>query len=198
MTVDRSRLLIWSVDETTGYDAAWAETRGTKLVAEGRAAGLEPQPYSLDYRLETDDGYATALMVVASRWTGGSATLELRRSGGDWTVDGVARPDLHEALDCDLEACPLTNTMPILRHGLHERRGDVMLRMAFIEVPALRVVVSEQRYTHLGLNDRGALVRFRSGTYQRDLTIDREGFVIDYPGLAQRLAQPDRSAHADP
>ena len=39
--------------------------------------------------------------------------------GGSW--DG-SLPDLSEALDIDIENSPLTNTMPILRHGF-QREG---------------------------------------------------------------------------
>jgi hypothetical protein len=31
-------------------------------------------------------------------------------------------------------------------------------------------------------------VRFSSGSFVADLTVDGDGFVIDYPGLARRVA----------
>lgn len=182
-------LLIWSIDETAGIDTAWASLEGSRLVAQGVAAGQRPRPYSLTYRLETDDAWATRRMAVDARWTGGSASLDLRRVDGTWTVNGDPRPDLDDALDCDLGACPLTNTMPVLRHRLHETTGDITFLMAFIEVPGLRVVPSTQRYTHLGaIPGGGALVRYRSGTFRSDLTIDADGFVVRYPKLGERVA----------
>jgi hypothetical protein len=84
--------------------------------------------------------------------------------------------------------CPLTNTMPVLRHRLHETPGDRTFLMAFVEVPSLRVVPNEQRYTHLERRGDGALVRYRSGTFRSDLTIDGDGFVVDYPQLGRRLS----------
>ena len=181
-------LLIWSIDETAGIDTAWASLEGSRLEAEGVAAGQRPRPYSLTYRLKTDEAWATRRMTVDSRWTGGSASLDLRRVDGAWTVNGDARPDLDDALDCDLGACPLTNTMPVLRHRLHEITGDVTFLMAFIEVPDLRVLPSTQRYTHLEtIPGGGALVRYRSGTFLSDLTMDAEGFVVTYPQLGRRV-----------
>jgi hypothetical protein len=185
-----SRLLIWSIEETVGFDTAWSTVQGTVLTAEGRSSGLLPVPFWLDYRLETTDEFVTGRMAVDCRWPGGSATLDLRRDRGHWTVNGKPRVDLDDALDCDLMACPLTNTMPILRHGLHLGPGDERFLMAFIEVPSLRVVPSPQRYTYLAPTDGGALIRFRSGSFQSDLTIDRDGFVVDYPTLGRRLAPP--------
>jgi uncharacterized protein len=180
-------MLLWSIDETSGFDTAWASIVGDRLTADGRATGLLPTPYWLSYRLETGDALVTSRMVVEARRDGDSARLDLRRQDGRWTVDGEARSDLDGALDCDLAACPLTNAMPILRHGLHRQPGDVDFLMAFIEVPSLRVVPSRQRYTHLRVHDGGAVVRYSSGSFHSELTIDAEGFVIDYPQLGRRV-----------
>lgn len=183
-------MLTWSVHETGGFDTAWAslDTGATTLTASGRALGLRPRPYWIAYELESDPEYATRRMWVEARTEAGTSTLELLRSGGHWTVNGAPRPDLDAAFDCDLAACPLTNTMPILRHGLHLGQGDRSLVMAFIQVPGLRVIRSEQRYRHLYRNaDRTAVVRYRSGGFEDDLTIDPDGFVINYPKLGRRL-----------
>jgi hypothetical protein len=192
-------MLLWQIDETDGFDTAWARLDGTRLIAEGRAAGLRPMPYWITYSVETADAFVTARVLVESRWDGGAATLDLRRDDGGWTVDGDARPDLESALDCDLAACPLTNTMPVLRHDLLRSPGDHHFLMAFIEVPSLSVVPSRQRYTHLSAaeaggpadggtsDDRAATIRYRSGSFQSDLSFDAEGFVIDYPQLGRRV-----------
>jgi hypothetical protein len=181
-------ILIWSIDETAGFDTAVAVVEDTRLQAEGRIAGLLPEPYWIDYRLETDDAFVTRRLMVDARWADGTAHLDLRRENGRWTVNREPRPDLDRALDCDLAACPLTNTMPILRHGLQRAVGDHQLLMAFVEIPRLSVVPSAQRYTHLRATDDGAIVRFRSGSFQSDLAIDRDGFVVTYPQLGRRLA----------
>jgi hypothetical protein len=197
------RLLVWSVDATDGFDAAWASIDGTRLSAEGRAVGQQPSAYWLSYRLETGDDFVHRLLVVESRWDGGGAMLELRREGGPnagdgaWTANGEPRPDLTAALDCDLAACPLTNTMPVLRHGLHLAPGDRTFLMAFVQVPDLRVVANEQRYTHLEGRSHGALVRYRSNSFQSDLTIDADGFVVDYPQLGRRVAVAPRTGGRD-
>jgi hypothetical protein len=183
-----ARLLVWQVDETSGVDAAWVAIDGTRLVADGRAAGQRPSAWWSTYHLETGDGFVTSRVSVESRWARGGASLELVRTAAGWTADGRPRPDLDSALDCDLGFCPLTNTMPVLRHGLLEAPGDHELVMAFIEVPELTVVPSVQRYTHVrSLGHGGAVVTFRSHTFRSDLTFDADGFVVDYPQLGRRL-----------
>jgi hypothetical protein len=111
----------------------------------------------------------------------------VRDGDGSWRADGVARPDLDRALDCDLFACPTTNAMPILRHGLHRGPGEAVFLMAFVRVPSLEVVPNQQRYTHLELVDAGARVRYASGSFQSDLLVDRDGFVVEYPELGFRV-----------
>jgi hypothetical protein len=70
--------------------------------------------------------------------------------------------------------------------------------MAWVEVPALRVIASEQAYTHLGMEPRGARVRFTSGSYTRDLLLDGDGLVIDYPTMATRIPVPRAAADQPP
>jgi len=86
-------MLLWEIDETAGFDTAWTSVTDRQLWAEGRASGLLPTPHWVDYRLDTSDRYATRLMAVKARWEGGSASLELRREGGRWAVNGEDRPD---------------------------------------------------------------------------------------------------------
>jgi uncharacterized protein len=184
------RMLAWSIHETAGFDTAWAtlDPAGRTLLASGRASGLRPQPYWLAYEFESDPEFVTRRMWVEARSAAGTVTLDLRRVDDRWTVNGEARPDLDAALDCDLAACPLTNTMPILRHRLNEGPGDRTLVMAFIQVPGLRVVRSEQRYRHLyRLPNGSAVVRYRSSGFEDDLTVDPDGFVLDYPKLGRRV-----------
>jgi hypothetical protein len=184
-----TRFLTWQVDETAGFDTAWARVDGRRLSADGRSAGQHPVPFWMSYELETGEQFVTARVVAESRWVDGTASLDLRRADdGAWTVNGELRPDLATALDCDIGMCLLTNTMPVLRHDLLRNPGDHELLMAFIEVPSLRVVPSRQRYTHVRAGDpSGAAVKFRSGSFESDIVFDADGFVLDYPQLGRRV-----------
>lgn len=189
------RLLVWSVTATAGFDAAWASLDGDRFAAEGDAVGQDPDAYTLRYRLETDGAWVTRRLTVEARTRDGTATLDLRREDGVWTVNGIEQTDLAEALDCDLAACPLTNTMPILRHDLHRTPGDETFLMSFVEVPSLRVVPSRQRYVTIrpGSADAPAVVGYRSDGFESDLEIDDDGFVLVYPKLGRRIVSVSAS-----
>jgi uncharacterized protein len=210
-----TRRVAWSKVEGAG-GAEWAEVHLTadRLSATGVAIGGDPLAYRLDYSLETSTGYVTTRLVVATEGDGWRRGLDLRRSdAGSWTAvvtasdgertvgaslraagaDTTTLRQLDAALDCDLGLCPVTNTMPVLRHDLLDGGAPVSFVMAWVSVPDLAVLVSHQRYTPLEAGappDRPRarrVIRYESGTYHSDLTFDEDGLVIDYPGLARRL-----------
>ena len=181
------RHLVWQVVETAGFEAARLSLDGLALHATGRAVGQLPEPYWLTYTLQTDDRAATTRLSVTATTTDADYDLDLRREGETWYVNGEPRADLAGALDCDLACSPVTNTMPIIRHGLQHGPGTQRFLMAFVQVPTLRVVTSQQSYTHLSLAEDSARVRYASGSFVSDLTVDRDGLVIEYPTMASRI-----------
>jgi hypothetical protein len=197
---DHNLTCTWRVEESHGLETAWVSLRDGQLAARGRAVGIAPEPYWVAYTLETGDRYVTRHLAVQVESAAGSHSLELARSAdGTWQVDGRARPDLTGALDCDLAVCPLTNTMPILRHRLHQQTGTRRLAMAFVSLPDLAVHRSEQGYEHLRGDSGGAVVRFTAGSFTADLLVDHNGLVVDYPQMASRLvATPVDGPHHAP
>ena len=175
---------------------------GRRLGASGIAVGSAPVAYRLDYQLETIDDFITSALIVNTRGEGWSRTLDLRRSpSGGWTIrteaagflalpePGGGVPALSEALDCDLGLSPLTNSMPVLRHGLLRGGGPIDFLVAWVSVPGLAVHASRQQYAFIRADGDGAIVRYRSldSDFTADLSFDADGLVIDYPGIGRRI-----------
>ncbi len=200
---------VWAKEEPFGTELADVSIGGGVLSATGVAIGTGPAPYRLDYRLTTADGYVTARLVVRVQGQGWRRVLELERaaagkSAGAWScrTEAEGAPDLPApggpggdlaalagALDCDLGLSPLTNSMPVLRHGLHEGGGPVDVLVAWVSVPDLTVHAARQRYTFVR-RERGArIVRFESldDTFTAEIGFDRHGVVLDYPGIARHV-----------
>jgi hypothetical protein len=170
--------LAWTGETLWLAEACELELASDGLVAAGTQLGAEPHPYRATYELDARGGWITRRLQVDVPSVG---SLDLRHDGeGRW--DG--RPELDGALDCDLAYSPLTNLMPIRRHGLHERPGAVDFVMAWVSLPDLGVHRSAQRYEHV----RPGLVRFSSGDFAADLEVDADGLVVTYPQLARRVA----------
>jgi hypothetical protein len=194
------RFLVWAGVEEWLTESAGVHLRGDGLRATGTQLGAEPAPFRVDYRLEAPD-FVTGELELTATAEGWSRHLLLRRDGsGAWAADvddegdvpdgpwGGDLPDLSEALDIDIENSPLTNTMPILRHGF-EREGSGDFVMAFIRTPSLRVEASPQRYEHVRATENGSVVRYisRGGDFTADLELDADGLLIFYPRLARRV-----------
>jgi uncharacterized protein len=213
------RAIAWVKDR--GAEFAEVDLAGAGLRATGVAVGGDPVPYRLEYELDCGDDLITRRLSVRAWGAGWGRRLELARDlAGRWSVDadadgeaerlglpGVPGPpapggdpgELAAALDCDLGLSPLTNTMPVLRHGLLTGGEPVELLMAWVSVPWLAVAPSPQRYAYLrrgtaeelGVTVAGdgpfSLLRFQSGDFSADVTFDAQGLVVDYPDIG-RLA----------
>jgi len=195
-------------DDPDRLEAATVVMRGDRLAALGTSRATT---YATSWALRTGPGWVTEHLDVSVHGVGWSRHLDLVRTpDGVWSADvresGTAPSDLAPpgiddpaaldgALDCDVALCPVTNTMPILRLGLlgdAPPARETELVMAWVELPSLRVLRSDQRYAARSPLDpvtgRG-VVTYTSATRDvtADLTVDADGIVVDYPQLARRL-----------
>ena len=97
--------------------------------------------------------------------------------------------DFSAALDCDLALSPLTNSMPVLRHGMLDGGGPFDFLMAWVSLPDLRIHASKQRYAFLRKEGEMSVIRYesRDADFVSDVTFDHDGLVVDYPKLGRRL-----------
>ncbi len=193
--------VVWQGEDAWRVEAAQVHVHGGHLLATGTQIGSDPLPYRLTYSLDTGPGFVTRRLSVEAVGAGWSRFVDLSRDeDGAWAIlrESAGQvdlpttsdaPDLTGAVDCDLGRSPVTNSMPVLRHRLHEQPGDVTFAMAWVSVPDLRVLRSEQRYTHVTVDARGRVVRYEGlhRGYVDELAFDDDGIVVHYPGLARRV-----------
>jgi hypothetical protein len=183
------RIVIWAGTDAWRAEEARVELSGGGVRAEGTQIGVDPEPYRLTYALDASDGWVTRRFAVRVAGAGAERSLLLEHDGaGAWRIDGADVAALDGALDCDLGFSPLTNLMPVRRHGLHERPGEHDFLMAWVEVPSLEVIAYRQRYAHLAPGRvRFASLEVHDG-FTADLELDADGLVVRYPRLAERVA----------
>ncbi len=199
--------LFWERKDTAGTEHALADT-SAGLYARGTAVAVDPIPYSCRYELRTDQGWTTAHLDVTAEGGGWVRSIRLELAAGRWRattaeqgnldavlsaaghagagLPGIEDPDLlYGAFDVDLGGSPLTNTLPVRRLGLQQEKAGVAHRLsvAWVLLPSLEVVQADQIYTPL----EDGRIRYASETFSADLTVDVDGFVTDYPGLAKRV-----------
>jgi uncharacterized protein len=183
-----NREVIWQAEGGIGEEHLTLSDRNGVIVADSFAIAKPGEaPMRVRYQVVCDASWVTRGVSITTELAGGSPTvIELRGDGkGRWTnSDGSPLPQLDGCVDVDITTTPFTNTLPIRRLGL-EPGASATIHVAWIDVETLKVTPSEQRYTVLG----PGVVRFESleTGFRRDLDIDEDGLVRNYPGLFTRI-----------
>jgi putative acetyltransferase len=162
----------------------WTGPFGTETCAlyplpDGAALRGELADLDLSYTVEVDGGWRSRTATVHDT----AGTRRLASDGrGRWWVDGRPADELAGCAAVDLEASPVTNTLPIRQLTAEGDEGRA-LTAAWIRVPGPAVVASGQRYDRLGPRRW----RYTSGTFEAELTVDEDGLVTSYGELWRRV-----------
>ncbi len=162
------------------------------IVADGLILGVQEQePFRVHYEIHCTVHWRLRAVHV-NVLSDVTQSLHLLTDGeGTWTTeDGKTIPLLEGCLDIDLSITPFTNTLPIRRLAL-QPDSTATLTMAYIAVPQMQIEVTEQRYTCLDVTPSTGRYRFESlehgvSSFTAELPVDRDGLVLDYPGLFRR------------
>jgi hypothetical protein len=103
-----------------------------------------------------------------------------------WLVtdhEGDSRAAYDGALDVDMVLSPFFNALPIRRTALHRATETVTLPVVYVYVPDLTVSAATITYTGVG----GGAIELKSPVAETTVIVDDEGFIVDYPGLAERI-----------
>lgn len=136
---------------------------------------FEERPAVISYAIRADASWRTRDVVVDQQLRGkrSSLTLAVRRSG--WFVNGREDLRLAGCVDADLQASPVTNSLPIKRLRLGIGTG-LEVTAAWVRFPSLRVEPLRQRYERIG-RSRYA---YSSGSFKAELLTDTFGLVRRY------------------
>jgi uncharacterized protein len=168
--------------------------RGVEVESLERARVSEGAEVHVESVVDSARGRYSYELRCAADWTFRSLHLEAlaghrafdleRDDAGTWTLDGVERADLAEAVDLDLAISPLTNTLPIRRLDLGvDDEADIVA--AYVSFPDLEIVPDPQRYTRL--DEDLYLYESLDSDFETELTVDARGYVLEHPGLFERL-----------
>ena len=199
--------IFWSRTDTAGSEQVLLDD-GNGLAARGTLLAVDPIPWTARYQLTTTPDWAITRVEVEAEGLGWLRRVTLERAAGRWRVTTAEQGNLDaalvaaghrpaglpgtddpgrlaDALDVDLSGSPLFNTLPVHRLRMAAEPADVAHRItvAWVLLPGLEVVPAEQIYTGLG----PGRVRFASGTFTADIDLDDSGYVVRYPGLAERI-----------
>lgn len=191
-----TKMLVWAGVDGLRLEAARVVLGERSLQANGSLVSTPQEgvePYFASYSLTTDDAGVTQRLAVRATRVRGEQYVTLTRSEeGIWLVDHVAdhgartvRTNFGGAVDVDLVPSPLFNALPVRRLGLHRTAVEQDLPTVFVSLPGLEVGFLRQIYRTVAVGE-ATVVSVASDLLEAVLTVDSDGLVLEYPGLARR------------
>lgn len=181
--------LIWRSEETPGFEHVRIdESHPEWTVFDSMfVREHEGEVRRGGYTLVVDKAWRTLELRIMVEQAPGSMIAQhlLASSDGSWTdADNNPIPELDGCIDVDIQWSPLTNTLPVRRLDLQQGQ-EVDIRVVYIGLPEFGIRPMTQTYSRVD----ASRVRYQSETrtFVRDLVVDDEGYVVDYPDLFQRM-----------
>lgn len=183
-------ILTWRAHDQPRMESVRVQLSGNRIKAYGRivAAATESHPaFSASYDLVTDESGATKRLSLTMTLAERERQLSIARDEENmWLVQDhqnqTRRASFEGALDVDVVFSPFFNALPIRRTGLHQRAESLSLPVVYVRLPELSVELETISYTSAadGIN-------LKSPIAETTITVDSDGFILDYPGLAERI-----------
>jgi hypothetical protein len=182
-------ILTWRAHNGYRMESARVVLTGNRIRASGRiiAGECADHPaFSASYDLTTDENGMTKRLSLRSTVAAGERHASIARDAESyWLIDAGGthvRSTFAGALDVDVVLSPFFNTLPIRRHGLAHSSGDVEVPVVYVRLPDLLVQEASLTYS-AGPDGIHVLSPVSSAT----VTVDSDGILLDYPGLAELI-----------
>lgn len=187
-------ILTWRAHDDPRMESVRVQLSGNRIKAYGRivSAATDSIPaFSASYDLVTDETGATKRLSLTVTMAQRERQLSIARDEENmWLVQDhsgkTSRAAFEGALDVDVVFSPLFNALPIRRTGLHQRAESVTLPVVYVWLPDLTVKEASISYTSSG-PDTADGIKLHSPVADTTVTVDADGFIVDYPGLAERI-----------
>jgi len=184
------RNIMWMPWSQPGLEHLHLSPSNDRIAADSIIIGIEDHiPYRLWYEMVCDTNWKVrelGLILLSNR----SKSIKIRSDGeGHWTtISGEPVSSLDGCIDVDISVTPFTNTLPIHRLALSPGQSAELL-VVYVTIPEMELKPTRQRYTCLESSAQGGIYRYEglASGFTAELPVDKDGLVIDYPGLWKRV-----------
>jgi hypothetical protein len=182
-------ILTWRSHNAVRMESVRVILTGNRIRASGRIiAGDSPDhpAFSASYDLVTDENGQTKRLTLRSTVAAGERQASIARDEENyWLINAGGnhvRSTFGGAQDVDVVLSPFFNTLPIRRYGLVQATDEVQVPVVYVRLPDLLVQEASLTYSS-GADGIHILSPVSSATVK----VDPDGFLLDYPGLAERI-----------
>ncbi|OBK79305.1 putative glycolipid-binding domain-containing protein [Mycobacterium sp. 1274761.0] len=183
-------VLTWRAHDVPRMESVRVQLSNKRIKAYGRivAAATDTHPaFSASYDLVTDETGCTKRLSMSVTLAERERQLSIARDEENmWMVQDHAgksnRAAYEGACDVDVIFSPFFNTLPIRRTGLYQRSDSLSVPVVYVSLPDL--VVNPAVISYTSAPDG---IKLHSPVAETTVTVDSEGFILDYPGLAERI-----------
>ena len=185
-------VLTWRAHDVPRMESVRVQLSGNRIKAYGRivAAATDSHPaFSASYDLVTDERGGTKRLSLTVTLAERERQLSIARDEENmWLVQDhqnqTKRAAFDGALDVDVIFSPFFNALPIRRTGLYQRRRlDRRCRWSTCGCRSCRWSSATISYS----SDGPGGIKLHSPVAETTITVDADGFILDYPGLAERI-----------
>ncbi|WP_420753797.1 putative glycolipid-binding domain-containing protein [Rhodococcus sp. O3] len=182
-------ILTWRAVDAPRMESVRVQLSGSRIKSSGRIVGgacADHPAFSASYDLVTDENGVTRRLSVRTTLASGEKHMSISRSGeGIWMVDNGTqhqRSAFAGALDVDVILSPFFNALPIRRYALQSGADDLEVPVVYVNL--LDLSVEEATLIYSSAADG---IHVMSPVSSSTVTVDADGFVVDYHGLAERI-----------
>jgi uncharacterized protein len=186
-------MLTWRAHDGSHMESVRVQLLGKRIKANGRivAAAANTHPaFAAYYDLQTDETGATKRLGMTVTLAERERQFAVARDEENmWLVTdqrGESRAAYDGALDVDVVFSPFFNVLPIRRCGLHERSDSITVPTIYVTLPDVSVNAAMVSYSSSAPGTAEG-IKVHSPVSDTTLTVDTDGFIVDYPGLAERI-----------
>jgi hypothetical protein len=166
---------------------------GNRIKANGRivSAAADTHPaFAVYYDLQTDDTGATKRLGVAVTLAQRERQLSIAHDEENMWLTTDARGDSRSAfdgaVDVDVAFSAFFNALPIRRNGLHERPNSITVPVLYVNLRDMSLTSAAVSYSSAEPSTVES-IKVHSPMSDTTLVVDSDGFIVDYPGLAERI-----------
>ena len=150
----------------------------------GRSDGKD---FAADYTIITGGSWKTIKTEIVTLINNKETSLVLEAGAGtNWLLNGQPAPQLCGCIDIDIPLTPFTNSLPINR--LRLREGEThQIKVLYIDLLEDEISAKFQQYRKISYDQYS--YQNVPNDFEAMITVDENGFVINYPGLFSRIQE---------